>query len=59
VLPDYAIADDLAEGRLIHVLPKWSLPSGGIHVVFPTARFRPPKVRAFVELLAERAGRRG
>lgn len=57
VLPDYAIADDLAAGRLIHVLPQWSLPSGGIHVVFPTARFRPPKVRAFVDLLAQRAGR--
>lgn len=55
VLPDYAIANDLAAGRLIHVLPRWSLPSGGIHVVFPTARFRPPKVRAFVELLAQRA----
>ena len=55
VLPDYAIADDLAAGRLIHVLPRWKLPSGSIHVVFPTARFRPPKVRAFVELLAERA----
>lgn len=60
VLPDYAIADDLAAGRLIHVLPRWSLPSGSIHVVFPTARFRPPKVRAFVELLAQRAsGERG
>jgi DNA-binding transcriptional LysR family regulator len=57
VLPDYAIADDLAAGRLIHALPQWSLPSGGIHVVFPTARFRPPKVRAFVDLLAQRAGR--
>ena len=57
VLPDYAIADDLAAGRLIHVLPQWRLPSGGIHVVFPTARFRPPKVRAFVDLLAERAGK--
>lgn len=57
VLPDYAITDDLAAGRLIHVLPQWRLPSGGIHVVFPTARFRPPKVRAFVDLLAERAGK--
>lgn len=54
VLPDYAIADDLASGRLIHVLPQWSLPEGGIHAVFPAARFRPAKVRAFVSLLAER-----
>lgn len=52
VLPDFAIADDLAAGRLIRVLPQWLLPSGGIHAVFPAARYRPAKVRAFVDLLA-------
>jgi DNA-binding transcriptional LysR family regulator len=51
VLPDYAIADDLASGRLIQVLPQWALPAGGIHAVFPAARFRPAKVRAFVDML--------
>lgn len=55
VLPDYAVAGDLAAGRLIEVLPQWQLPSGGIHAVFPAARFRPAKVRAFVDLLADRA----
>lgn len=59
VLPDYAVADDLAEGRLVQVLPHWQLPSGGIHAVFPAARFRPAKVRAFVDLLAEMASQRG
>lgn len=54
VLPDYAVAGDLAAGRLIQVLPQWQLPSGGIHAVFPAARFRPAKVRAFVDLLADR-----
>ena len=53
VLPDYAIGDDLSTGRLIEVLPSWQLPTGGIHAVFPAARFRPVKVRAFVEVLAE------
>ncbi len=53
VLPDYAIADELASGKLIEVLPQWRLPSGGIHAVFPAARFRPAKVRAFVDMLAE------
>jgi DNA-binding transcriptional LysR family regulator len=53
VLPDYAVEDDLAAGRLIQVLPQWRLPSGGIHAVFPAARFRPAKVRSFVELLAD------
>ncbi|MFS2136286.1 LysR substrate-binding domain-containing protein [Duganella sp. Dugasp56] len=52
VLPDYAIGDDLETGCLIHVLPQWRLPVGGIQVVFPSARFRPVKVRTFVEVLA-------
>jgi DNA-binding transcriptional LysR family regulator len=57
VLPDFLVAADVASGRLIHVLPDWWLPSGGIHAVFPPARYRPTKVSAFVETLvsAERA----
>ncbi|PWC83060.1 LysR family transcriptional regulator [Azospirillum sp. TSH100] len=58
VLPDYCVADDLASGRLIQLLPDWTLPSGGIHAVFPAARFRPTKVRAFVDLLTERERQR-
>lgn len=54
VLPDYVVADDLAAGRLVLVLPQWRLPSGGIHAVFPAARFRPAKVRAFVNFLVNR-----
>ena len=53
VLPDFAVTDDLKSGALIQVLPRWSLPSGGIHAVFPTARFRPAKVKAFVDLMQE------
>lgn len=51
VLPDYAVKDDLKEGRLLQVLPAWILPSGGIHAVFPPARFRSAKVRAFVDVM--------
>ena len=51
VLPDFLVADELTSGRLIHVLPEWSLPSGGIFTVYPAARFRPRKVTAFVEML--------
>lgn len=58
VLPDYAIGDDLATGRLITVLPQWGLPTGGIHAVFPSARFRPVKVRSFVEVLANKEKQR-
>ena len=58
VLPDYVVANDLAAGRLVQVLPAWSLPAGGIHAVYPTSRFRPAKVSAFVDLLAEREQQR-
>lgn len=58
VLPDYLIADDLATGRLIQVLPQWSLPAGGIYAAFPSARFRPAKVRAFVDLLVSKEQQR-
>lgn len=51
VLPDFLVAQPLATGELVAILPDWSLLSGGIHVVYPAARFRPPKVTAFVEML--------
>jgi DNA-binding transcriptional LysR family regulator len=57
VLPDFLVVGHIAAGRLHHVLPEWALRTGGIHAVLPPARFRPAKVKAFVELLvqAERA----
>ncbi|TAX26813.1 LysR family transcriptional regulator [Rhizobium leguminosarum] len=51
VLPDFLATADMANGRLIHALPDWHLPSGGVHTVYPAARFRPPKVSAFVDML--------
>ncbi|SHF75686.1 DNA-binding transcriptional regulator, LysR family [Lampropedia hyalina DSM 16112] len=54
VLPDFVVAQDLAAGHLVQVLPDWQLPEGGIHAVFPATRFRPTKVRAFVDVLMQR-----
>nr|WP_206078897.1 LysR family transcriptional regulator [Mesorhizobium camelthorni] len=53
VLPDFLIAGHVEAESLVCVLPEWSLPAGGIHVVYPTARFRPPKVTAFVTMLVD------
>ena len=58
IFPDYSVADDIARGRLVRVFADWTLPSGGIHAVFPPARFRPAKVRAFVDLLVAAERRR-
>lgn len=51
VIPDYLVTADIAAGRLRHLLPDWSLPEGGIHAVFPSARYRSGIVRALVDLL--------
>lgn len=51
VLPDFLVTDALTSGLLTRVLPQWRLPSGGIYTVYPAARFRPPKVTRFVEML--------
>lgn len=53
VLPDYAVAEDLAAGRLVAPLPGWVLPEGGVIALLPPARFRPARVRLFLELLAK------
>ena len=51
ILPRFFIADELAAGRLVELLPGWSLPRGGVYAVFPSGRLVPPKVRRFVDHL--------
>ena len=58
VLPDYVAAADLAAGRLVRVLPAWTLRSGGIFVLLPSARFRPAKTRLFLDFLSRAASPR-
>jgi DNA-binding transcriptional LysR family regulator len=55
-LPAVSIADDLAQGRLLRVLPAWSLAQDVIHALFPTVRGLPPPVRDLVDFLVERFG---
>jgi len=48
------VCDDLRAGRLVQVLPDYPLATTGIHAVMPQRRLAPPRVRAFVDFLAER-----
>ena len=59
VFPDYMVGDDIAAGRLERLLPEWTLPVGGIYAVLPIARFRPAKVKRFIEMLQAAERRRG
>ncbi|WP_341676775.1 LysR family transcriptional regulator [Niveibacterium sp. SC-1] len=54
LLPDFAVKGDIAQGRLLRLLPEWQLPRGGIHAVFPASRHRPHRVRLLVDALRAR-----
>lgn len=43
--------EDLAAGRLVRVLPQWSLAPVGIHVALLPSRHRPARVTAFIEAI--------
>ncbi len=53
ILPDFLVREDLHTGKLIQVLPNWTLPEGGIFAVYPASKFRPVKVTAFVDMLRD------
>jgi len=50
--PTFLIADQLADGRLVQVLPAWQAQELGIYAVYPSRKFVLPKVRALVNFLA-------
>ena len=47
LLPDYAVSEDLAEGRLIRVLPEWSHRQGEISAIYVHRERMPPRIRYF------------
>lgn len=53
LLPHFAVAADLAAGRLLPVLPGWTADAQSLYAVYPSHRFIPAKVRAFVEFLEQ------
>lgn len=57
LLPTFAVADDVRQGRLQVVLPELTVdgPFGNsIYAVFPASQFVAPKMRVFVDFLAAR-----
>ncbi len=51
-LPDFLIADDLAAGRLVPVLPAWQTDAVPVLALYPDRRYLEPRVRRFIDLLA-------
>jgi DNA-binding transcriptional LysR family regulator len=47
------VCDDLRTGKLQVVLPEYRLPDSAIHAVMPPRRLMLPRVRVFIDFLAE------
>lgn len=50
--PDFIVGDDIRAGRLLPLLPDYTVAPIGIHVLYPHRRFLSAKVRAFADHLA-------
>ena len=55
-LPTYLISQDIAEGRLINLLPDFEDTSSNIYAVYLMRRNMSPKVRVFLDFLAAKFG---
>lgn len=52
--PEVLLADDIAAGRLVRILPEQELPSYPMHLVYPSHRNMTPKLKSFVEFMVAR-----
>ena len=55
-LPTFITGRDLQAATMVSVLTEYVPQDGGLHAVYPHARHLSPKVRAFIDFLAERFG---
>ncbi|MFO1350230.1 MAG: LysR family transcriptional regulator [Gammaproteobacteria bacterium] len=54
LLPTFYVGEDLQAGRLRALLPDYPLPEFAIYALYAERRHLAPKVRAFIDFLAER-----
>lgn len=55
--PTFLVGEDLAEGRLVELLPGYRCAELGIYALYPTRKHVAPKVRVLIDFLAEHLGR--
>jgi DNA-binding transcriptional LysR family regulator len=47
----WLVADDLAQGRLMHIAPQWRAAPLPVWLVYPQARFYPARLRRFLDVI--------
>lgn len=54
--PDYVLMDDIAQGRLVPVLPQWSYKPTPLYLIYHQDSRPSAKLRSVIDFLIERLG---
>lgn len=54
--PDFLVFEALRQKRLVRILSDWQTDELSVFAVYPNRKFLPPKVRSFIDFLADRFG---
>ena len=54
LMPLWLVGEELADGRVEEALADYQVPDSAIYAVYPSTRHLAPKVRAFIDFMAER-----
>jgi DNA-binding transcriptional LysR family regulator len=49
--PAWLVQDLIDAGALVHLLPHWTLPAQQVHLLYPTRRYLPLRIQAFLQAL--------
>lgn len=49
----WAMAEDIAQGRLVRVAPRWQAEPLPVYLVYAPSRFQPARLRRFIEIMRE------
>ena len=59
LLPDFLIAEHVASGALVPVMPDYPMPEAGVYVVRPPGGSAPCKVRVLIDIMVEKFAGKG
>ncbi|GGB98042.1 LysR family transcriptional regulator [Oxalicibacterium flavum] len=51
IVSSWLVADDIAQGRLLHLAAEWNAPPLPVYLVYPHARYYPARLRLFLETI--------
>ncbi len=51
LLSGWAVQQDIADGRLVHLLPRWRGPALPVHLLYPNPPSPPARLRYFIEAM--------